>query len=187
MLLLILLLTHSGLYGVEVDFLKGKFHKERVSSFVKLPKKYSGKANSYLQKKTWRAFKEMWKAAHRDGVSLYVVSAVRTFTEQREIWNAKFAGRRKVAGFNLAKKFSSHIQRAKEILKFSSMPGTSRHHWGTDIDIVASPTMTLTNRNFSSGKGLKAYQWLRKNAAQYGFCQTLPFSPGKYETRENTY
>jgi LAS superfamily LD-carboxypeptidase LdcB len=46
------------------------------------------------------------------------------------------------------------------------MPGTSRHHWGTDIDLNA-----FTNTYFESGAGYKIYQWLLTNAASYGFCQ----------------
>ncbi|MDP4629806.1 MAG: D-alanyl-D-alanine carboxypeptidase family protein, partial [Flavobacteriales bacterium] len=53
------------------------------------------------------------------------------------------------------------------ILKYSSMPGTSRHHWGTDLDINS-----LEPSYFASGKGKKEYDWLQKNAARFGFCQT---------------
>jgi zinc D-Ala-D-Ala carboxypeptidase len=52
-------------------------------------------------------------------------------------------------------------------LKYSSMPGTSRHHWGTDMDFNA-----LTNEFFDKGKGKKIYTWLVANAHKYGFCQT---------------
>jgi LAS superfamily LD-carboxypeptidase LdcB len=46
------------------------------------------------------------------------------------------------------------------------MPTTSRHHWGTDMDINS-----LENSYFESGQGLKEYNWLKKNASKYGFCQ----------------
>ena len=46
------------------------------------------------------------------------------------------------------------------------MPGSSRHHWGTDIDLNA-----FENSWFESGEGLKLYNWLQANAANYGFCQ----------------
>ena len=49
------------------------------------------------------------------------------------------------------------------------MPGTSRHHWGTDIDINS-----LNNDYFASGRGKKEYEWLRDNAHEFGFCQ--PYS-----------
>lgn len=59
------------------------------------------------------------------------------------------------------------------------MPGTSRHHWGTDIDINS-----VNNSYFNSSKGIKVYNWLVDNAANYGFCQT--YTP-KGESRENGY
>ena len=46
------------------------------------------------------------------------------------------------------------------------MPGTSRHHWGTDIDLNA-----FINEYFERGDGLKLYNWMVANAASYGFCQ----------------
>jgi LAS superfamily LD-carboxypeptidase LdcB len=46
------------------------------------------------------------------------------------------------------------------------MPGTSRHHWGTDIDLNS-----FSNKWFESGKGLKLFNWLEANAAKYGFCR----------------
>ena len=47
------------------------------------------------------------------------------------------------------------------------MPGTSRHHWGTDFDINS-----FNPSYFESGKGKKEYEWLRDNAHRFGFCQT---------------
>jgi hypothetical protein len=46
------------------------------------------------------------------------------------------------------------------------MPGTSRHHWGTDIDFNS-----FNNQWFEKGKGLELFSWLEKNASSYGFCR----------------
>jgi hypothetical protein len=46
------------------------------------------------------------------------------------------------------------------------MPGSSRHHWGTEVDINA-----LSNAYFSTGEGKKTYDWMLKNAARFGYCQ----------------
>ncbi|MBT7444721.1 MAG: hypothetical protein HN790_12235 [Methylococcales bacterium] len=56
-------------------------------------------------------------------------------------------------------------QRQREILQASSAPGISRHHWGTDFDIVS------LNSKAWQKKHLKEYRWLQKNAAKYGFIQ----------------
>jgi len=46
------------------------------------------------------------------------------------------------------------------------MPGTSRHHWGTDIDINDTE-----EEYFDTKVGKKVYQWLSTHASEYGFCQ----------------
>ena len=62
------------------------------------------------------------------------------------------------------------VERGLKILEYSSMPGSSRHHWGTDIDLN-----NLNDRHFLSGEGKKVYEWLRAHAHEYGYCQ--PYSP----------
>jgi LAS superfamily LD-carboxypeptidase LdcB len=54
------------------------------------------------------------------------------------------------------------------------MPGSSRHHWGTDIDLN-----DLVNSAFESGHGKKTYEWLSANASKYGFCQPYTFKDDK--------
>lgn len=46
------------------------------------------------------------------------------------------------------------------------MPGSSRHHWGTDIDLNS-----LENNYFLSGEGKRIYMWLSSHAKDYGFAQ----------------
>ena len=46
------------------------------------------------------------------------------------------------------------------------MPSTSRHHWGTDIDLN-----NLEPEYWTQGQGLKEYQWLLAHGHKYGFCQ----------------
>ena len=60
----------------------------------------------------------------------------------------------------------SEIEKAKDILTYSSMPGTSRHHWGTDIDLNS-----LENSYFESGEGLKVYDFLERCGSELGFSQ----------------
>jgi LAS superfamily LD-carboxypeptidase LdcB len=105
------------------------------------------------------AFEEMAAAAQKEGVTLKVISGGRNFNMQKSIWERKWNARRP--------NFKSDKETALDILKYSSMPGTSRHHWGTDLDINS-----LEPSYFASGKGKKEYDWLQKNAANFGFCQT---------------
>ena len=94
-------------------------------------------------------------------------SAARSFKAQRSIWEGKWTGKRKVGGvLNIDKKIPDAVQRARKILEYSSMPGSSRHHWGTEVDLNA-----FNNDWFASGKGKKLYSWMQQNAARFGFCQ----------------
>ncbi|MEM7037529.1 MAG: M15 family metallopeptidase, partial [Bacteroidota bacterium] len=118
-------------------------------------------------------------AAKTEGINLKIVSATRPFSSQKGIWEAKWTGARRVEGQNLATEVPDPKERALKILRFSSMPGTSRHHWGTDIDLN-----NLNNSWFESGTGKKIYEWLAAHAYEYGFCQ--PYSP-KGEQRPHGY
>ncbi|MCG3164267.1 MAG: hypothetical protein POELPBGB_00021 [Bacteroidia bacterium] len=161
------------------EYLLGKFNQKTDTSFALIPIKYSSKEGMYLRKETIAAFVKMYDAAKKEGVSLKIISATRNFNEQKSIWEAKWNGSRLVNGKNLAQTIKDPVERAKTILRYSSMPGTSRHHWGTDMDLNS-----LENAYFTTVEGKKTYEWLKKNAATFGFCQ--PYSV-KNEMRPNGY
>ena len=149
------------------DFIMGKFNPETDDLFEEVPQQYSSRRGLYMHKEAMKAFLEMADAARADGINFKVVSAARNFFRQKQIWEAKWNGSRLVGGKNLSKTIKDPVQRALKILEFSSMPGTSRHHWGTDIDLNA-----LENSYFEKGQGKKEYEWLINNAKAFGFCQT---------------
>lgn len=138
---------------VTKNFLLGKFTAKEYS-FVLIDRTYSNK-DIYLDPDVYDAFKKMHAAAQVDGVSLRILSAFRSNDSQKGIWNRKW---QTFSGIGADK--------AKNILRYSSMPGTSRHHWGTDMDLNF-----LENSYFESGFGLVEYNWLVNNARNYGFCQ----------------
>jgi len=157
---------------VEISYLLGKFDPAKDPNFDRIPDAYSGGSarGTYLRKESLMAFAEMHAAAKADGISLTIISSTRNFGRQKAIWEAKWTGSRLVGGKNLAKSQPDLQKRAKTILLYSSMPGTSRHHWGTDMDLNA-----LNNEYFESGKGKQEFAWLRAHAHEYGFCQ--PYTP----------
>lgn len=156
----------------ERDELLGRFEPQRHPDFVSVPARLANKP-MMLRRATLAAFERMHSAAAADGVRLRIVSGTRTFVEQRRIWEAKWTGTTKVGGRDLRRSEPDPIRRAKTILTFSSMPGTSRHHWGTDIDLNA-----LTDDYFRQGEGARVYAWLRRHAASFGFCQSYtPHGP----------
>ncbi len=160
-----------------VDYLLGKFTPESDTNFIEIPAKYCSRNGMLMRREAFGAFKEMFEAAETEGVNLKIISATRNFNYQKGIWERKWTGKTLVGGKDLSN--TPGKERALAILKYSSMPGTSRHHWGTDIDLNE-----LTNSYFEAGEGLIVYQWLLNNAPNYGFCQ--PYSE-KGEQRPNGY
>ena len=151
---------------LEKPALLGKIESASDSGFVQVSSKYTDKETIYLREQTYQAFVRMAQAARKAGISLQIISATRNFEDQKRIWEAKWNGARKIVGQNLAEAISSSKQRALKILEYSSMPGTSRHHWGTDIDLNA-----LDNNYFAAGEGKRVYDWLLAHAGEFGFCQ----------------
>ncbi|MTE26056.1 M15 family metallopeptidase [Winogradskyella ouciana] len=141
--------------NITKDFVLGKFDYKRDSTFIKIDTQHASK-DIYLKKEAYKAFLQMVDAANRDDVDLKIVSGTRNFEEQKLIWERKW---RKYKQLEPKK-------RALKILEYSSMPSSSRHHWGTDIDLNS-----LNNSYFNSGKGLKVYEWLIANANSFGFYQ----------------
>jgi len=140
--------------GVE-SYLMGHFNPKKHEAFAKVPAKYANRSGYYLRKEALNAFIQMHKAARKDGVKLIIRSATRNFNYQKGIWERKWRKQ---------KKSRSPKNKALNILRLSSMPGTSRHHWGTEVDLNA-----FNNKWFTKGRGLKLFNWLNNNASKYGF------------------
>lgn len=149
----------SQLLRNEVEnYLMGKFNPSQHAAFVKVPSRYANRHGHYLREETLDAFIKMQDAASKEGIRLTIISGTRNFNYQKQIWERKWGAKKN--------KIKNQKKRALNILRYNSMPGTSRHHWGTEVDLNA-----LNNKWFEKGKGLKAYNWLTNNAAQYGFQQ----------------
>ena len=77
--------------------------------------------------------------AKREGFDLRIVSAHRSFEYQKLLWNAKAQGQRPICdsvGEPLDSSLLSPRELVLSILRWSALPGTSRHHWGSDIDVI---------------------------------------------------
>jgi len=137
------------------EFVTGQFDFKTHDDFVEVDPQDANK-EVYLHKKTYEAFRAMADSAQNDGISLIIVSGTRNFDSQKAIWDRKWNASSATTG----------MEKAKEILEYSSMPMTSRHHWGTDIDIN-----NLNNSYFEEGQGKKEYDWLKAHANDFGFYQ----------------
>ncbi len=142
-------------FNITKDFVLGKFDYKNDSTFIKVNTEHSTK-DIYLQNEAYNAFLELANSAKNVGIELKIISGTRNFEEQKTIWERK------------GEKYQNlkPLERALKILEYSSMPSSSRHHWGTDIDINS-----LNNSYFNSGKGLKEYEWLTTHANDFGFYQ----------------
>lgn len=140
------------------EFLLGKTHFEKDTNFVQINSRYTvlRNPNNFIQKATYKAYLKMWEAAKADGIRLTATSASRNFWVQRYIWEQKWQKSTVAAG----------AERARNILKYNSMCGTSRHHWGTELDFN-SPKLEYWN----TAEGKKTYRWLCENAHKFGFYQ----------------
>ena len=153
----------------EMNYLLGKFDHKKDKDFVLVDSRFSSKV-IYLRKEVYLKFKEMYEAAQKEGIKLTIISGTRNFDDQKRIWENKWI------------KFSSlgdSISIMKKILLYSSMPSTSRHHWGTDMDLIS-----LESPYFENGQGLKEYKWLVEHAGKFGFCQVYD---DKKETKRSGY
>jgi len=125
------------------------------------------------------AFLQMRKAAKESGFDLYPVSAFRDFERQLCIWNLKFNGQRPLysaEGNPIDISGLADIEIVKQILIWSALPGASRHHWGTDIDVA---DLNAVPENYSirlsieetceGGIFFPLHCWLDKNIHQFGF------------------
>lgn len=92
----------------------------------------------FIHKDVLSPLLELQKIASKNGFEICVASGYRNFERQLKIWNEKASGKRPTFNDRDEKidllSFSEEEQ-LMALLRFSAIPGTSRHHWGTDLDI----------------------------------------------------
>lgn len=125
------------------------------------------------------AFQSMQQQAALAGFNLQPASTFRDFTRQQAIWNDKFNGKRPVLDANsqpIDISLFTPEQRCLAILRWSALPGASRHHWGSDLDIYdpdllpANQKLRLEPEEYENGGYFSELTlWLTENMAKYGF------------------
>jgi LAS superfamily LD-carboxypeptidase LdcB len=121
----------------------------------------------------------MRNEARLAGIELVVVSSFRDFNHQTAIWSAKFKGQRPLldrcgAEINRTKLYESALIDA--ILIWSALPGASRHHWGSEIDVIDAAALPagvrpqLVTGEFAVGGCFERLNgWLDSNMRRFGF------------------
>lgn len=107
-----------------------------------------------VHKDLYKAFEKMQEDARKDGLSIFIFSGYRSYSEQKKIFVKNFQ----------ANKLPSKEEFAAR-LKFSAPCKYSEHHTGLAVDI------NTVEDDFAD---TKEYLWLAENAYKYGFENSFP-------------
>ncbi|WP_042010071.1 M15 family metallopeptidase [Aeromonas fluvialis] len=143
-----------------------------------------GRGPHRLTAATAAAFNDMQVAAAYEGLNLQAASSWRSFDRQLAIWNGKWRGERPLLDANsqpIDALLLSEVDRLHAILHWSALPGTSRHHWGTDLDIYdpdclpADTRLALEPWEYEAGGWFADLgEWLNDHMSDFGFF--LPYA-----------
>lgn len=134
-----------------------------------------------LHKDMIHDFLMLKKSAEAAGFDLQIASAFRDYDRQLKIWNSKAKGERALlddhgAALNFSSLSPREIMFA--ILRWSALPGASRHHWGTDIDVFNGLTQKAEDVKLEpsetqgNGPAAQLHDWLDDQISQgqsFGF------------------
>lgn len=96
-----------------------------------------------------RPFVHLQQQAAAAGFDLAIASGYRSFVRQQWIWDQKAQGLRPLLdddGQPLEAHQLTEQQRLFAILRWSALPGASRHHWGTDFDVYDAAALAPGDR-----------------------------------------
>ncbi len=128
-----------------------------------------GLAERPIHQNSADALARLRAAAQHAGFELRLASGFRSFSQQLTIWNAKARGERRVLDANeqpIDIVGLSDAEKMFAILRWSALPGTSRHHFGTDWDVYAENLMPanyrlqLTQEEYLHGVQKEFNRWL---------------------------
>jgi LAS superfamily LD-carboxypeptidase LdcB len=124
-------------------------------------------------------FLAMKADAARAGLDVAITSAFRDFEAQQRIWNLKWSGERPLydaGGVERDHASLTEPELVEAILCWSALPGASRHHWGSEIDVVDAAAIPdgyrvqlLPAEAAPGGVFHALHTWLDANLARYGF------------------
>lgn len=124
-------------------------------------------------------FLALCDAAREEGIEIAVFSGFRDFDSQLGIWNRKFRGERPLLDASgVAVDHASLDEPAiiDHILRWSALPGASRHHWGSELDLYDAAAMPegyrvrlVPDEYAQGGVFARLAAWLGENAARFGF------------------
>lgn len=138
------------------------------------------RATVRLQPTVFAAYEAMTAAANEAGLAIDIASGFRDFARQQSIWNRKFSGAAplyNVQGQLLDTATLTLGEKLEAIMTWSALPGASRHHWGTDLDVfdprpfaTGARQLALVPAEYDEGGPCHSLAvWLSQHAADFGF------------------
>ena len=132
--------------------------------------------NSKIHKDANFAFEKMKEHAYKDGINIEIVSSYRSFEKQKQLFENKY--------IKFTNEGMSPEKAIEKIIEYSTIPGTSRHHWGTDLDLIDAnfpkPESVLEEEHFYGiGPYCKLKEWMDIYAESYGFIEVYTQSDSR--------
>jgi LAS superfamily LD-carboxypeptidase LdcB len=142
----------------KVFFLNEHYVPERVAD---IPAKYLYREQNpeVIHASVWPHLEDLLQAAERDGVTIYIASAYRSFDEQKALKGAYTV----TYGAGTANTFSAD-------------QGYSEHQLGTTVDFIT----TGLGGQLEGFENTAAFRWLENNAHKYGFTLSYPYNNTHY-------
>lgn len=135
-----------------------------------------------------KAFSDLVDEAKSEGFDLAVISGFRSFDRQLAIWNAKASGSRPVLDdqdYQVDMTCLNDLQKINAIMRFSALPGASRHHWGTDFDVYDAAAIQdgyevqlLASETKGSGIFAELHRWLDSALPKTDFYRPYEYDNG---------
>ncbi len=141
-----------------------------------------------LREEAHDAFVEMRKAALADGIDIKIVSSYRSFDRQAAIFERKY--------LKYTDDGMEPLDAIEKIIEYSTIPGTSRHHWGTDVDLIdGSPKVDgdvlVASKFETEGPYEKFKLWMDENSEKFNYYLVYTNNPKrrgfKYEPWHYSY
>lgn len=136
---------------------------DNYDSMIETELVYEGDKDGYVDKRAAKYATDMFAAAKEDGIDLWVISSYRTIGYQQDNFDRSVQQRID----NGMTKEEAIADTKREV----AMPGESEHNAGLAMDIMSAEYTSMDDAGFED---TKAFEWLDKHAAEYGFILRYP-------------
>ena len=126
-----------------------------------------------------RPFESLLERSRQRGFEITIASSFRSFERQLLIWNNKATGLRDILNDDdqvIDISGMSDDEKMWAILRFSALPGFSRHHWGSDLDVFDAKSMQpgyqlqlTVGECEANGVFCRFHQWLTEELGNTDF------------------